>query len=91
MATLHLTDEEKATALWRDLDDAALGRVVKHRMALLQASAQEREILSTTAAALHLVCQAAAARADEATLRLEGVTDSGRPIGSWQVIVRKLG
>ena len=29
MAELILTDEEKAAALWSDLDDASLGRLMK--------------------------------------------------------------
>lgn len=90
MATLILTDEEKACAHWRDLDDAALGRMVKQLMSVVQTSAQEREVALASAAALHLVCQAGAAGADEIEVRLEGVTDSGAPLGDWLVMARKL-
>lgn len=41
MAELILTNEEKAAALWSDLDDAALGKLVKNQIAFLSDSAAQ--------------------------------------------------
>lgn len=89
MAILTLTEEEKALALWRDLDDASLGRFLKKLMSVVQTSAQEREVALAVAASLHLVCQASAAGSDELEVRLEGVTEAGEPLGTWTVLAKR--
>ena len=42
MATLILTDEEKAEPVWSNLSDEARGKMVKRNMALFRASADKR-------------------------------------------------
>ena len=36
MAKLILTEEEKAADLWTDLDDAAIGRMIRHTMHVMR-------------------------------------------------------
>ena len=58
MAELILTEEEKAAALWSDLDDAALGKLVKKKIALLSSAAEQLDRVTTFAAAMLLCCAA---------------------------------
>ena len=55
MAELILTEEEKAAALWSDLDDAALGKLVKKKIALLTSAAEQLDRVTTFAAAMLLL------------------------------------
>ncbi len=89
MATLVLTPEEEAAALWTDLDDAALGAVLRKKIAYIQSASHQMDRAVTTAAALLLCCGAAEVKADEMTMRLDGLTQAGRPFGDWVVTVRR--
>lgn len=90
MAELILTDEEKAAALWTDLSDEAVGKVVKARMAAIADVAKQSERMTTYAAALLLACSAAEVNAGKLTCNLEGVThQSGRDFGDWEVTVER--
>ena len=90
MAELILTDEEKAAALWSDLDDAALGKLVKKKVAFLTSAAEQLDRVTTFAAALLLCCGAAEQNAKELVIDLDGVTQAGREFGDWKVVVTKL-
>ena len=89
MAELILTDDEKSAALWRDLDDAALGKLVKKKMALITDAATELDLVTTFAAAMLLCCSAAEQNANTMTLQFTELTQGGRDFGDWEVIATK--
>lgn len=90
MAELILTDAEKAAELWTDLDDAALGALMRKKLIQFKTVAQQMDRAIATTCALLLCCDAAEAGATELTVSLDGVTQAGRDFGDWQVIaVRK--
>ena len=89
MATLLLTEDEQAAALWTDLDDAALGALLRKKIAFISTAAGQMDRTVATAAALLLCCDAAEVKADEMTMRFDGVTQGGRPFGDWIVTARR--
>lgn len=90
MAELILTDAEKAAELWTDLDNAALGALLRKKLIVLKTAAEQMDRTFTMAAALLLCCDAAEAGATELTVSLESVTQAGRDFGDWQIVaVRK--
>lgn len=91
MAELILTDAEKSAELWTDIDDAALGALLRKKIIQLNTAAKQMDRTVTMAAALMLCCAAAEAGATELTVSLEGVTQAGRDFGDWQIVaVRKV-
>lgn len=89
MAELHLTDAEKAAALWTDLDDAALGALLRKKLTVLQTAAAQMDKTTQMAAALLLRCDAANLGATEMGLELDSVTQDGKPFGDWRVKVSR--
>lgn len=90
MAQLILTEQEKAAALWSDLDDATLGKLVKKKMALITTSAEQLDLATTFSAAFLLCCAASENNANELTFDIEGVTQEDRDFGDWRVVATKL-
>ena len=90
MAELILTEAEKAAELWTDLDDQALGALMRKKLIQFKTAAEQMDRAITTTAGLLLCCAAAEAGASEMTLSLDGVTQAGRDFGDWQIVaVRK--
>lgn len=89
MAELILTDEEKAAALWSDLDDAQLGKLVKKKIAFLTDAAAQLDRVTTFAAAMLLCCAASEQSASEIALEIDGLTQEGRYFGDWKVVTMK--
>lgn len=89
MAELILTEEEKAAALWSDLDDAALGKLVK-KIALLTSAAEQLDRVTTFAAAMLLCCAASEQNASEIALEIDGLNQAGREFGDWKVVAVKI-
>ncbi|MBN8283429.1 hypothetical protein [Zoogloea sp.] len=89
MAELILTEEEKAAALWSDLSDEALGKLVKKKIAFLTAAADQLDRTTTFAAALLLCCSAAENNSKSMMFDIEGVTQGHREFGDWTVKVEK--
>lgn len=89
MAELILTEEEKAAALWSDLDDAALGKLLKKKIASITNAAEQMDETTLYAAALLICCGAAEFNAAKAEFELEGVTRAGRDFGDWTVVATK--
>lgn len=89
MADLILTEDEKAAALWSDLDDAALGKLVKKKMASLTTAAEQLNLTTTFAAALLVCCPAAEESATELRMELDGITQDGREFGDWLIVATK--
>lgn len=90
MAELILTEEEKAAALWSDLDDAALGKLVKKKIALLTDAAAQLDRVTTFAAAMLLCCAASEQNASEIALEIDGLNQAGREFGDWKVVAVKM-
>lgn len=89
MAELILTEEEEAAALWSDLDDAALGKLVKKKIAVIAEAATQLDHVTTFAAAMLLCCAAAEQNAGEISLKIDGLTQGGREFGDWKVVAVK--
>lgn len=89
MAELILTEDEKAAALWSDLDDDAIGKLVKKKMASLTDHAQQMDRAIELAAAMLLCCVAAEKNATEVTHEIKGLTQRGRQFGDWIVTAKR--
>lgn len=89
MAHLVLTDEEKAAALWTDLDDDALGKLMRRTLAAVKTAAEQKERTVAYACGLLICCDAAEANATELRMELEGVTQAGREFGDWVVVATR--
>jgi len=87
MAELILTDDERAAKLWSDLDDAALGKVVKKKIAHLTGVAEQLDQITVSAAAILLCFAAIEQHASVVTIELDGLTQAGREFGNWKVVV----
>ena len=90
MATLILTPEEEAAALWSDLDDAALGRLVKKKISHIETSAAQLNLLTTLAAGIVLCVYADAMGAYEMDIELADDARDALEIGDWRVALTKL-
>lgn len=90
MAELLLTDAEKAAASWLELDDAALGKVVKKMALTLKLRQDESLQLGWNAAALLLCSLAHEAKADKLTHELTGCSTDNKPFGDWRVTVERV-
>lgn len=90
MAELILTDEEKAAATWFELNDAAIGKIVKKTAIGLLDMADEQGRVWWFAAALLLVGKAADANAENMKVNVEGFSEAGIEMGDWQVSVTRL-
>lgn len=90
MAELILTDKERAAALWSDLDDDALGKLVKKKIAFLTDAAEQLDRVTMWAAAMLICCNAAEMNAGSAEFDMEGLTQGGRDFGNWRVAATKI-
>lgn len=91
MAELLLTDAERAAELWTDLDDAALGSLLRKKLVVLRTAAEQMDRTIAIAAGLMLCCAAAEAGSDDITISLEGVTQAGRAFGDWKIVAVRMG
>ncbi len=89
MAQLILTDQEKAAALWSDLDDAALGKLVKRRISFIQSAAEQMDRVTSFAAGMLICCAAAEAGSKEMRIDIQGLTQASREFGDWTVLATR--
>lgn len=89
MAQLLMSDEEKAAALWTDLDDESLGKLLRKTLTSLTTAAEQQDRLFAYAAGLLICCNAAEANANELRMTLDGVTQAGREFGDWTVVATR--
>ncbi len=87
---LIMTDAEKKAATWAELDDAALGKVVKANMFVLKHVSEEQQKLFFMSAAIILCSSAAEANADRLTQTIKGLTVKGKPFGNWKVVIKRV-
>lgn len=89
MAKLILTEAEKKAATWEELDDDALGKVVKANMFKLQNWAKEQDRIFFMTAAIILCSMAHEANADTFTQEINNLTSKGKPCGNWKVTIKR--
>ena len=89
MAKLELTQAEKDTSLWSDLDNEALGALLRYSIQGIENAAEQLERTKVLAACLILCCNTAENNAVEQTNGCLGVTSHGKDYGDWIVTVRK--
>lgn len=93
MAKLILTQEEKAAATWLELDDAALGKLVKYTAARLKDTGDrsaEQAAVWWWSAALLMVGIAADCNAEVFVQMLHGYQRGGKTIGDFRIKVEKV-
>lgn len=93
MAKLILTDEEKATKLYTDWDNEALGAACRYMMHMLdkvEAETQKWSIASMGAAA-HLIHETISNGATEADWRFGEFSIGGKKMGDWVVTAKRVG
>jgi len=71
---LILTDAERKALTWTELDDAALGKVVKAMMCQIKIEGDEQEKLLFFSASLILCLASAEVNVDKHLLTIEGLT-----------------
>lgn len=90
MAELILTEEEKSAALWSDLPDEALGKLLKKKILFLESAAEQLDRTVVEAAAMLLCCYVAENNASLLFFDLDGLSQAGRVFGDWKVTVQKI-
>jgi hypothetical protein len=90
MAELILTQQEKDAALWSDLDDASLGKLVKKTMAIFDSLPRQEHEIVMQSAAIMLCCLVRDNQSTKATITLEGVTEKGVGIGDWRLLIEQV-
>lgn len=90
MAELTLTEAEKAAALWSDLDDAALGKLVKKHISIIETAAAQMDRVVMLSAAMLICCEAAETNATTAKFEIGALTQAGQDFGDWLVTATRV-
>lgn len=93
MAELILTEEELAADTWLELDDATIGKLVKHTALQLKDTpnrSAEQAALWWWAAAIMMVGATADTNADTFTQTIKGYSRHGQIVGDFKITVEKL-
>lgn len=88
LAELILTEDEKEAATYLEWDDASLGKAVK-KLAKGIGDHKGSDSMAQTACATFLACLVSKRDAIGAEIDLDGVTDDGKDMGDWQVIIKR--
>lgn len=72
-----------------ELDDAALGKLLRKQIKNIRGAAEELKTTTIYAAAL-ILCYVAQDHAGEIDITLEGLTQCGVEVGDWQVKIIKV-
>jgi len=89
MATLTLTNEEKAANSFLSFDDASLGRLVKNGAIEIADDADEKDETRWMTCAMMLVGMAHKKNTDRMTVDLKGMTYEGQGIGDWKLTLKR--
>jgi len=87
---LVLTEKEKETATWGELEDESLGKVIKAMMCTIRQGSEEQEKLYLLSAAMLLCSATAKINADTATFTVEGLKNKGDDFGNWKVTIKRI-
>jgi hypothetical protein len=94
MAKLELTKQEKAAISWLDLDDDALGKLVRRTCLelpkLMAKGETEMGKIWVTSCAILMCNMAADANATEANFDLKGITLADKERGDWQITIKRI-
>ena len=91
MAELILTEEEKKSPLWTDLDDESLGKVIKAMMFTIKSASEEQGKMYLLSAAMMLCTATAETNGDLGTFTVEGLKNKTNDFGNWKVTVKRIG
>lgn len=90
MAELILTETEKKTKSWLDLDDESLGKLVKAMLFKIKDTCEQEKKIFTLSAAIALCVIAHETNADNMKLTIENITSKGKGIGDWKVTIKRI-
>ena len=90
MAELILTKEEERAALWKDLDNEAVGKICKVGLSVMDNADKERDFIQGYSAALMFVMKAVEANATTYTQTINGLTFKQKELGNWEITCKKI-
>ncbi|MEN6623543.1 MAG: hypothetical protein ABFD50_18615 [Smithella sp.] len=90
MATLILTDEEKAAGTWFELSDETVGKMTKANGAAVLNVAEQLELATAVACGYTLIGQCVKQGAGSSTINIEEFSQSGVSYGDWEITVRRI-
>lgn len=95
MAELILTAAEKEAETYLELDDASVGKIVKHLLKESLDWCKEEDpdgynALAIRAFSLWMIEQARKHKAGSLEFTITGVTKAGQDIGDWKVTIKKM-
>jgi hypothetical protein len=90
MAKLILTQKEKDATFWADLDNEALGKVVKAYIYRIKTTSEQLDKLVYTSAAILLCSVVADGNVGKAEFELGGLTRNGKNIGNWKLTIKQV-
>ena len=90
MAQLVLTDKEKATNQWMDLDNEVLGKLVRQTIHGLLKNDDEKEKIKGVSAAILLCVIAKRANATESITEFKRLLVAGKDTGGWKITVENI-
>ena len=90
MAELILTDKEKETKSWLDLDDESLGKFVKANIFQVLTHAKGELAIFTLSCATALCAIAVEANADKLELTVDNLKNKTNDFGNWKVSIKRI-
>lgn len=90
MAELILTEAEKKTKSWLDLDDESLGKFVKYNIFKVFKHSKEELTIFPLACATALCAIAVESNADKLELTIDNLKNKTNNFGNWKVTIKKL-
>lgn len=87
---LILTDAEKKSATWLELDNESIGKLVKASALKIREHDTQYDILACYSASIILCSMAADANADTFSTEIDNLTIRGESFGKWQITIKKL-
>ena len=90
MAELILTEAEKKTKSWLDLDDESLGKFVKANIYTVFKHSKEELAIFPLACATALCSIAVEANADKLELTIDNLKNKTNDFGNWKVTIKRL-
>ena len=89
MADLILTEEEKNSPLWSDLDDESLGKLVKAQILNISTASRQAKRITIISTVTMLACMVAETNADNASFEVENVRNKTNDFGNWKITVKR--
>ena len=94
MAKLELTEQEKAAISWLDMDDDALGKLVRKTcLKLPELMAKDETDMGkiwVTSCGMLMCNMAADANSTKTTFEFNGLSLAGKERGDWQITIKRI-